>query len=127
MDVAISSGSRHMSGFQRLKVDGFRRLCGVDIDFTDRPLCALIGANGSGKSSVLDVMSFLAASAQGKMAEKLNDFAGLAGALTKGKAERLALGVVAVDTDRHGSLRYDLTLAPRGYSYTVESESLARV
>jgi predicted ATPase len=76
-----------MSGFQHLSVDGFRRLRGVNIDFTDRPLCVLIGANGSGKTSLLDVFSLLAAMAQGKLGEVINDLSGLSAIMTKGKVE----------------------------------------
>ena len=40
-------------GFSRLSVSGYRRLKAVDIPL--RPLNVLIGANGVGKSSFLDV------------------------------------------------------------------------
>ncbi len=46
-----------MSGFQHLSVDGFRRLCGVELELRD--LTVMIGANGSGKTSVLEVLSLL--------------------------------------------------------------------
>ena len=64
-----------MSGFQHLSVDGFRRLCGVECEL--RNLSVLIGANGSGKTSILDVLSLLAASAQGKLGEKVSELSGL--------------------------------------------------
>ena len=115
-----------MSGFQHLSVDGFRRLCGVELDFTDRPLCVLIGANGSGKTSILDVFSLLAATAQGKLAERISGLSGFPAILTRGKAERLLLGVSMVEG--HGNkLRYDLALSPRANSYIVESESLTQI
>src|SRR4051812_40970782 len=49
-----------MSHFDRIHVQGFRRL--VDLDLELRPLNVLIGANGSGKTSSLDVFALLAAS-----------------------------------------------------------------
>jgi len=116
-----------MSGFQHLSVDGFRRLCGVEIDFKDRPLCVLIGANGSGKTSLLDVFSLLAASAQGRLGERIGDLSGLPAILTSGRTERLRLGVSVADTDRGDNLNYEVALMPRGNSYAVDSESLARV
>jgi predicted ATPase len=64
-----------MSGFNHLAVDGFRRLCNVELDL--RPLSVLIGANGSGKTSLLDVFSLLAASAQRKLNEKISELSGL--------------------------------------------------
>jgi predicted ATPase len=115
-----------MSGFQHLKVDGFRRLCGVDCDFTDKPLCVVIGENGSGKTSLLDVFSLLAATAQAKLRERINDLSGLPAVLTKGRAERLSLGVSTVEADGGETIGYDLALLLRGNSYTVESESLTR-
>jgi predicted ATPase len=116
-----------MSGFQRLSVDGFRRLCGVEIDFTDRPLCAVIGANGSGKTSLLDVFSLLAASAQGKLRERINELSGLSAILTQGRAKRLSIGVSTVKGEHGDRLHYDLSLLPTANWYTVEAESLFTV
>ncbi|MGA3042353.1 MAG: AAA family ATPase, partial [Bryobacteraceae bacterium] len=44
---------------------GFRRLADVQLEL--RPFSILIGANGMGKTSVLDVFSLLASSAQGSL------------------------------------------------------------
>ncbi len=115
-----------MSGFQHLSVDGFRRLCGVEVDFTDRPLCVLIGANGSGKTSFLDVFSLLAASAQGKLGEALRDLSGLTGVLTTGRAQRLSLGL-SLGVQGHQPLEYELTIVPSGIGYVIESETLTQM
>ncbi len=40
-----------MEQFERIRVQGFRRL--QDLELKLRPLCVLIGANGSGKTSLL--------------------------------------------------------------------------
>ena len=58
-----------------------------------RNLSVLIGANGSGKTSILDVLSLLAASAQGKLGEKVSELSGLTAILTAGLAKRLSLGL----------------------------------
>ena len=47
-----------MNTFERIHIQGFRRLFDVDIKLN--PLNVLIGANGSGKTSILDVFSLLA-------------------------------------------------------------------
>jgi predicted ATPase len=44
---------REKEDFSRLSVKGFRRL--HDIDIPLRPLSVMIGANGVGKTSLLDV------------------------------------------------------------------------
>ena len=54
-----------MNTFERIHIQGFRRLFDVDIKLN--PLNVLIGANGSGKTSILDVFSLLANSASGKL------------------------------------------------------------
>jgi recombinational DNA repair ATPase RecF len=53
--------------FKNLTVQGFRRL--NDVQMPLRPRSVMIGANGAGKTSILDVLSLLAKSAQGKMAD----------------------------------------------------------
>jgi predicted ATPase len=95
-----------MSGFQHLKVDGFRRLCGVDCEL--RPLTVMIGANGSGKTSVLEVMSLLAASAEGRLTDKLSELGGIAAVLNVWALTDVVQGVIrhlpvrSVDlTERH--------------------------
>lgn len=113
-----------MSGFQRLSVDGFRRLCGVNIDFKDRPLCVMIGANGSGKTSVLEVMSLLAASAQGKLGDRISELGGIGAVLTAGRSEmsfQLTAGSGA------GPLQYDLSIETSGIGYSLKAEGLAHI
>ena len=46
-----------MSLFERIHVQGFRRL--RDVDLPLHPLNVVIGGNGSGKTSLLDVFSLL--------------------------------------------------------------------
>jgi energy-coupling factor transporter ATP-binding protein EcfA2 len=50
--------------FGRLAVRGYRRSASVEFDL--RPLTVVIGANGSGKTSLLEALSLLARSAQGR-------------------------------------------------------------
>ena len=54
-----------MNIFERIHVHGFRRLHDVDLQL--KHLNVVIGANGSGKTSLLDVFSLLAASASGRL------------------------------------------------------------
>ena len=112
-----------MSGFDHLKVDGFRRLCSVDLEL--RRLSVLIGANGSGKTSLLDVFSLLAASAQSKLNQKMSELSGLAGVMTSGRAERVSLEL-SMKVASHEPLKYELRIAPMGTAYTIESEILTQ-
>jgi predicted ATPase len=77
--------------FGHLSVEGFRRLS--DVRLSLRPLSVMIGANGTGKTSVLDVLSLLASSAQGKLSSSISELAGLANILTYDKADELELGI----------------------------------
>ncbi|WP_390903763.1 AAA family ATPase [Trichothermofontia sichuanensis] len=64
-----------MDRFENISVKGFRRL--RDIDLAMRDLIVLIGVNGAGKTSFLDVISILSASANGKLQETLQSKGGL--------------------------------------------------
>ena len=63
------SDTNRIGGFKEISVKGFRRLCDVRLEL--RPLTVLIGANGTGKTSLLDVFSLLASSAQGSLIKAL--------------------------------------------------------
>jgi predicted ATPase len=67
-------------GFSRLQVSGYRRLKKLDLEL--RPLNVLIGANGVGKSSILEVMSLLAASADGRLKSAVSEVGGFEGLIT---------------------------------------------
>lgn len=75
-------GSIAENRFERIKVEGFRRLASVELEL--RPLSVLIGANGSGKTSLLDVFSLLAGSASGSLKSKLSEMHGIGANLTAG-------------------------------------------
>ena len=61
--------------FQELTIHGFRRL--YDVQLNLRPLSVMIGANGTGKTSMLDVLWLMAKSAQGKLSESISDLSGI--------------------------------------------------
>jgi predicted ATP-dependent endonuclease of OLD family len=73
-------GIKVMSIFEKIRVQGFRRL--YDVDLKLKPPNVIIGANGSGKTSLLDVFSLLAASASGRLKETLSDLSGIDANLT---------------------------------------------
>jgi predicted ATPase len=111
-----------MSKFESIKVEGYRRLSSVQLEMRD--LTVMIGANGVGKTSFLDVFSLLAASAKGQLLEKIGG--GLEGILTRNKADHLAISL-NMSVPGHEPLKYYLKLAPaRGSSYEISQESLTQ-
>lgn len=110
-----------MKSFTRLHVSGFRRLQSVDLEM--RPLAVLIGANGSGKTSLLDVLSLLASSASGDLDEKVSDFGGINELLTLDRAKKLFLRV-DMAYPPFAPFAYSLTLVPTHLSYKIKEEIL---
>ncbi|BCL34203.1 ATP-binding protein [Nostoc sp. MS1] len=90
-----------------------------------RNLTVMIGANGAGKTSFLDVLSTLAASANGKLQQTLQDKGGLNEILTRGKAQLLKISV-SMSVPEREPLKYSLTLSPKGLSYDISEETLTQ-
>jgi predicted ATPase len=108
--------------FQEISIKGFRRLADVQLEL--RPLTVLIGANGVGKTSVLDVFSLLASSAQGSLNTALGELGGLSAVITYDRADELALGI-SMETEKDiQTHRYSLRIKPQGPSYIIEQEAL---
>lgn len=111
-----------MSNFESITVEGYRRLSSIHLGMRD--LTVMIGANGVGKTSFLDVFSLLAASAKGQLLEKIGG--GLEGVLTRSKTDHLAISLV-MRVSGHKPLKYYLKLVPaRGSSYEISQESLTQ-
>src|ERR1700674_1256853 len=126
MDVRSCSGAHRIMDhsvvrFGQLSIQGFRRL--FDVRLSLRPLSVMIGANGTGKTSVLDVLSLLASSAQGKLGSSISELSGLANVLTYDKAERLELGIT-MEVPGYEPLEYTLWLRPQGIAHAIQGEVL---
>lgn len=117
--MTISETSR----FQELTIQGFRRLCNVQLNL--RPLSVMIGANGTGKTSLLDVLSLLAKSAQGKLSESISELSGLSNVLTYDRAEELHFDI-SMTVPNYDPLKYSLTLKPQAVSYAISEERLSQ-
>ncbi len=111
------------SRFTELSIKGFRRL--DDVRFPLRPLAVMIGANGTGKTSVLDLMSLLADSARGKLSSAISELAGLQNVLTYDRSQQLSLGI-SMSVPDHQPLEYTLRLRPQGVAYVIEEEGLTQ-
>lgn len=112
-----------MDRFENISVKGFRRL--RDIDLAMRDLIVIIGVNGSGKTSFLDVISILSASANCKLQETLQSKGGLNEILTRGKAQDLSI-TVSKQVPNRKPLQYSLALSPKGLSYEIREETLSQ-
>lgn len=113
-----------MNKVTHISIGGFRRLKSVSI--TTRPLMVLIGANGVGKTSVLDAISFLSASAHGKMGDKLSEMGGVADVLTRGNGGGIELGA-KMEVAGNEPLTYEISVEPKGQGYSIGKEVLCQV
>jgi len=107
--------------FGTLSVKGFRRLSDIRLEL--RPLSVMIGANGTGKTSILDVLSLLASSAQARLSSTLSDLSGLANILTYDRAEELELAITG-EVPGYNPLEYFLWLRLQGVSHVIREEVL---
>ena len=118
-----------MNTFERIHIQGFRRLFDVDIKLN--PLNVLIGANGSGKTSILDVFSLLANSASGKLNESLSEQNGIDANLSNlaaanaGKSQFMSFEL-AMHVPSYKPIEYRLAISPQGASYKIADELLSQ-
>lgn len=110
----------------RLKVEGFRSLKRVDLDLGDRSLIVMIGANGVGKTSVLDAFSLLAASANGELNNSFNSLGGFASNMTyDGQTSCIDFEIDMMIPGRE-PLQYQFELKNKGASYFIAKEELSQ-
>jgi len=109
--------------FTDLSIHGFRRL--YDVHLPLRPLAVIIGANGTGKTSVLDVLTLLANSATCKLGDSVADLSGLTSMLTYDRAEDLRIGI-SMAVPGHEPLEYSLRLKAQGAGYIISEERLSQ-
>ncbi len=107
--------------FSRLKVHGFRHL--QDVDLPLAPLNVLIGANGVGKTSILEVMSLLAASADGHLRETISSAGGLPSLMTLDQNETMQLGLT-MPFEGAEPIEYEVNLQLGGLGYALSRERL---
>ena len=118
-----------MSIFEKVHIQGFRRL--YDVDLKLNSLNVVIGANGCGKTSLLDVFSLLAASAVGRLKETISDLGGIDSNLTNllavngEKAKFMAFKLV-MTVPGYNPIEYRITTSPQGVRYEIANETLAQ-
>lgn len=107
--------------FGQLKIKGFRRLSNVDITF--RPLTVMVGANGVGKTSMLDVMTLLAASADGKLNDAISELSGIGSIASYDGDKKIELAL-SMNVEGQSPIEYNISLASSGLAYEIQSEQL---
>ncbi|MHB8782133.1 MAG: AAA family ATPase [Desulfobacteria bacterium] len=113
-----------MHSVKKIKIAGFRRLREIEIEM--RPLMVLIGANGVGKSSILDAVSLLSASAAGTMNKTLNSIGGVVEVCTRGQAKKIMFDA-EMDCPGYKPLQYQLEIEAKGQGYGIPTERLSQV
>ncbi|MCX7045060.1 MAG: AAA family ATPase [Candidatus Sumerlaeota bacterium] len=116
-----------MDRMTRLKISGFRRLHNLDLEI--KPLNVLIGANGVGKSSLLDAISLLSSCVEGKMNDQIIAMGGISNLLTSNGTDTLSLAFNAIsesDKEKKSTpIEYSLHLKSQDSSYVIFQENLA--
>ncbi len=112
-----------MLNLNRISVRGFKCLASVE-ELELRPLTVVIGANGSGKTSFLDVFSLLAKSARRGLNDCISDLGGIKSILPRdGKTDTLMV-TVEMPIPKGTPLHYALHLESDGMRYECVLEEL---
>lgn len=110
--------------FDRLQVMGYRRLRTIDLPLG--PFNVLIGANGVGKTSILEVIDLLAASADGALERTISEGGGISSLLTvdgQTKSMTLALSMPVLAEQ---AITYQLTISSEGNGFAIKREELSQ-
>jgi len=106
---------------KRLKIEGFRRLESIDLEV--RPLMVVIGANGAGKTSLLDAVSLISASAAGNLTSSLSRLGGIGSVVTRDRRTEISLSV-EMEVPGHQPLEYALAVQVNGTGHSISRELL---
>jgi predicted ATPase len=113
-----------MSAFKKIRIRGFRRL--HDVELKLNPLNVMIGANGCGKTSLLDVFTLLAASASGRLRASMSDAGGFESNLTNldhDRPKQLKIDI-AMSVPEQNPIEYQLELASQGVGFEIRRENV---
>ncbi|MEH2116508.1 AAA family ATPase [Nostoc sp.] len=112
-----------MNSFESITIEGYRRLYSVQVNM--RPLTIMIGANGVGKTSLLEIFLLLAASAKGQLESKISDLSGLSEIMTGDQAKSLAISL-SMSVPNNAPFDYYLRITPKGLAYEIALETLTQ-
>lgn len=112
-----------MNRFESIHIQGYRRL--LDVPLQMRPLTVMIGANGAGKTSFLEVWSLLAAACAGQLSAKISELGGISDLITRDKAASITFNL-SMSVPNHAPLDYHLQVEPQGPFYSIKEETLTQ-
>lgn len=112
-----------------LKIEGFRSIKGANLSF--RPLTVLIGANGSGKSNLLDLFDFIKTASAGKLGYAVDSRGGFGDVAFKGGSPYIVWELrfdLLRDKgkDQLRQVAYSVVLSRMGSLPVVSEEQLSR-
>ncbi|MGB8843607.1 MAG: AAA family ATPase [Aliidongia sp.] len=108
--------------FTSLYVSGYRRLRNVGLSLG--PFNVLVGANGVGKSSILEVFDLLSASASGDLEYTISQSGGISSLVTQdGSTDSICFELEKLIKSEPFS-KYSLRLSIRGTGFAISSETL---
>ncbi len=112
-----------MDRITRVKIQDVRAIASLTLDIS--PMTVLIGENGSGKSTILEVLEILRKAADPRLIDQLYKIhRGPAGLLRKGSSA-MRLGVVVEDSEGVApGLEFEFELADLGSGFEVSEERL---
>ena len=110
--------------FDHIHIEGYRRI--ANLRLTLKSLNVVIGANGSGKTSLLEAISLLSASASGKMAVSFTNLGGINAIRTNltAYASQAIQFSLRQTTETEMPLEYEIRVQPKGVDYSISDESL---
>lgn len=112
--------------YLQIQVKGYKSLADVTLDL--HPLTVMIGPNGCGKTSLLEVFRILQMAAQGHLKDSIENLGGLEAFLThiQDMSANLEIGfeVEGISPRHQFPEHYEFALRPRGAGYVVASERL---
>ena len=112
-----------MAIFSKIRINHYKRIVSADLQLRD--LNVLIGANGVGKTSLLESFQLLASAAQGGLQEKINAKGGLESLQTFDSKDDLGFSV-EMPSAGHAPLSYEIEFRKSGLGYLIQRETLSQ-
>ncbi|MBI3375685.1 MAG: AAA family ATPase [Betaproteobacteria bacterium] len=112
-----------MNGFSQVSVQNFRRLVSAQIEL--RGLGVMIGANGIGKTTLLELFEILGSSARGELNTRVNAKGGIESLITYDKSDSVTFAI-RMPVAGYPSIDYEIELLKSERAYVIRNETLSQ-